>query len=309
MKSRELCEYLERLRSARNISQEAFTDGVVSLRQYRRYLNGESDLPFQVLDLLSEKLGIQTINLLREIETERINEAKKVDSLYNSMSNNSTIEFMKLSSELRNREFLDIENERLYKHSLINDQFSRGIISSELAFENNKKLINYPKIFKQTILTLTEMLILSSLVDFSENQAEQIEITDKLKHFIYDESFVLNINYQSAFNILLFRLAKYYGKNEKYEDVIKFCRIGINRNDSLRYYYLNDYFYYFLSLAYYRQNDEENHIKYLVKCFNVLHFEGNQKKIDKFTNLINKDFNIEFKEFVTNIYKAQLEAK
>jgi transcriptional regulator with XRE-family HTH domain len=309
MKSKELCEYLERLRSARNISQEAFTDGVVSLRQYRRYLNGESDLPFQVLDLLSEKLGIQTINLLREIETERIEESKKVDALYNSVSNNSTIEFMKLSAELRNREFLDVENEKLYKHSLINDQFSRGIISGEYAFESNKKLINYPKILKQTILTLTEMLILSSLVDYSDNPLEKTEINDRLKNFIYDESFVLNINYQSAFNILLFRLAKFYGKNEKYDDVIKFCRIGINRNESLRYYYLNDYFYYFLTLSYYRLNDIKNHEKYLVKCFNVLQFEGNQKKIDKFTNLINKDFGIEFKEFVMNIYKAQLEEK
>jgi len=79
MKSKELCNYLERLRSARNMSQESFTTGITSLRQYRRYLSGESDLPFQVIDQLCDRLGIQTINLIRELETARIEESKEID--------------------------------------------------------------------------------------------------------------------------------------------------------------------------------------------------------------------------------------
>ena len=71
MKSQELCNYLERLRTARNISQESLAQGITSLRQYRRYMNGESEIPFQIIDQLCDRLGIKTINLIREIETSR----------------------------------------------------------------------------------------------------------------------------------------------------------------------------------------------------------------------------------------------
>ncbi len=48
--------------------------------------------------------------------------------------------------------------------------------------------------------------------------------------------------------------------------------------------------------------------KCIVECFNVLHFENNADKIQKFTNLINEDFNIEFRDFVMAHYtKNKLE--
>jgi len=59
----------------------------------------------------------------------------------------------------------------------------------------------------------------------------------------------------------------------------------------------------------YRLGDMENYQTMLIKCFNVLHFEGTEKKIEKFTHLINSDFSIHFKDFVLNYYKNELEEK
>ena len=96
VKSKELSNYLERIRTARNISQELFTNGITSLRQYRRYLSGESDIPFQVIDQLCDRLGIQTINLIRELETARIQESKDVDAFYNFVVYNNHEEINRL---------------------------------------------------------------------------------------------------------------------------------------------------------------------------------------------------------------------
>jgi len=306
LKSRELCEYLEQLRSARNISQESFTEGIVSLRQYRRYINGESDLPFQVLDLLTERLGIQTINLLREIEYAKIEESKKVEKLYNFMSNNSYDEFNKLYNELKNREFIDHENEIVYKHSVTYSQLKKGLISKETALKMNSELINYPKIMKQTVYTIAEMLVLNSIADLVEPKKESSQILEILKSYIFDDKFATNSNYQTSYNILLFHLSKQYGKNEKYEDVISLCKIGISKNASIRSFYLNDYFYYFLALSYYRLGNFKEYEDSLVSCFNTIQIENNKQKYDKFSNLIQSDFNIDFTEFVIEHYRKTI---
>jgi hypothetical protein len=305
MKSQDLCGYLERLRSSRNISQEIFTNGIVSLRQYRRYLSGESDIPFQVADKLSERLGVQTINLLGEIEATRFEEKRKVDKFYNSVLNNSKDDVQSMITYFQNLEFIDPENKVLFLHGLslyllITDQDTRSV-----TVQKNKDLIVYPSILKRTIITLNEMVILSSILDYSEDPKDTQEISDRLKQFLENRSFVIGTGHEPIFNLVLFRLARYSGKNNLFGDVINYCTMGIERNHSHKFYYLLDYYYYYSSLAYYSLGDIPNYELMLVKCFNVLQTEGNQKKIDKFTSLINEDFSINFKEFVVSYYQKQ----
>jgi transcriptional regulator with XRE-family HTH domain len=305
MKSQDLCGYLERLRSARNISQEIFTNGIVSLRQYRRYLSGESDIPFQVADKLSERLGVQTINLLGEIEATRFEEKRKVDKFYNSVVNNSKDDVLSMITYFENLQFIDPENKVLFLHGLslyllITDQDTRSV-----TVQKNKDLIAYPAILKRTIITLNEMVILSSILDYSDDPNDTQEISEKLKQYLENRSFVIGTGHEPIFNLVLFRLARYSGKNSLFGDVINYCTMGIERNHSHKFYYLLDYFYYYSALAYYRLGDMDNYQVTLIKCFNVLQTEGNQKKIDKFTLLINQDFSINFKEFVINYYQKQ----
>jgi hypothetical protein len=309
LKSAELCVYLERLRSARNISQESFVTDVVSIRQYRRYLNGESDIPFPVVDVLCMKLGIQTIDLLRELETERIIESQKMINFYNMIANNSLEDAQHFINETNQDQIIDPENKMLFLHGVAQMKTLMGTLSKAESFKLNKSLLGYPKFSKKTIFTEVEMLIMSSLLDYSENSNETVDIYNKLKKHLSDRSIVLSSTQTSSINLTLFRLAKYSGRNKNFEDVIEYCSIGIQNNITARSFYLMDYFFYFSALASYRLGDMENYQTMLIKCFNVLHFEGTEKKIEKFTHLINSDFSIHFKDFVLNYYKNELEEK
>ncbi|MBU1142944.1 MAG: helix-turn-helix transcriptional regulator [Firmicutes bacterium] len=305
MKSQDLCGYLERLRSSRNISQEIFTNGIVSLRQYRRYLSGESDIPFQVADKLSDRLGVQTINLLGEIEATRFEEKRKVDKFYNSVVNNSKDDVLSMISYFENLEFIDPENKLLFQHGLslyllITEQATRSV-----TVQKNKEIINYPSILKRTIITLYEMVILSSILDYSDDPDDTAEISVRLKTFLVNRSFIIGTGHEPIFNLVLFRLARYSGKNNLYDDVINYCNMGIERNHSHKFYYLLDYFYYYSALSYYSLGDMPNYEIMLVKCFHALQTEGNQKKIEKFSSLISEDFNINFKDFVISFYQKQ----
>ena len=301
MKSKELCIFLERLRFARNISQEAFTDDVVSIRQYRRYLSGESDIPFQIIAKLTSRLGVKTDNLLREFEVAKLEETNAINKLYNLAVNYSQDEFIEFSKKIPLDHIIEHSNRMMYQHSIIINQMFTNKITKLEAANANAKLINYPKMLNQQIMTSVEMLILSSFLDlFDESQHQKI--IEKITDYIKDQSTVISGGNEKFLSLILARLAKYMGVKQDYESVIKYCDQGIKRNLEAKSYYLMDYFYYYKSLAYYRFGDLESYEKNLVNCFNVLQFEGNDKKIEKFTNLIDKDYDISFESFVTNYY-------
>jgi len=304
MKSKELCIYLERLRAARNISQEAFTLNVVSLRQYRRYLNGESDIPFQVIHNLTAKLGVKTDNLLRELENVKVEETKLINKLYNLAVNLAHDEFIKLSREVPLEHIIEKSNQLLYQHSVILDNLYQKKLTKFEAATQNAKLINYPKILSQQIMTSIEMLILSSFLDVFDVTQHELIIA-KIKDFINDNSLVISGGNEMMMSLVLARIAKYYGIKENYPAVLEYCNIGIQRNMQLKSYFLMDYFYYYSALVHYELKNIDLYEKCIVECFNVLHFEDNADKIQKFTNLINEDFNIEFKDFVVSYYTKQ----
>ncbi len=297
MKSRELCIYLERIRSARNMSQEDFVSDVVSIRQYRRYLNGESDIPYPVMDVLCDKLGIQTITLLKELEAARIEETAKIDQLHNNLfvQNYDVIE--KSIDTIDDSQIIDPENRLFYNQIMLQYQLKRGKITKETYVEKCKELLGFPKFKKKTLYTLIEIHVLASMLDYIESKKESESIFNKLIEQLGDDRLHLNDQYSHTINIALFRLAKYSGIKERYQDVIYFCDLGIRRNLKKNNFYLMDYFFYFSSLSHYRLGHLEQHETMLFQCFNILYFEGIKSNIDKFTRWINKDFNIEFDRF------------
>jgi transcriptional regulator with XRE-family HTH domain len=69
MISKELINHFERLRIARGgLSQLDFIEGIISITQYRRYLKGDSKLPFRVIVELSNRLGLKYDYVLDQID-------------------------------------------------------------------------------------------------------------------------------------------------------------------------------------------------------------------------------------------------
>jgi len=306
IKNNGLCIYLEQLRSARHISQLSFVEDIISLRQYRRYLKGESDIPFSVVAQLASKLGIKTDTILREFETVRLEETKTMNSLYNLAVNYAHKEFSSLFKTINPDSIIEFSNLLLYKHSITINDYYRKAISVPQVREMNKDLVNYPTVLDQGILSTSEMLILTFLIDVMPVE-DQNKIIEKLSYYLDDQKLIISGANDKVYTLILARLAKYSGILESYHQVIEFCDIGIKRNLTLFSFYLMEFFYYYKSLAYYHLGDDENFKLSLKRCFNVLEFEGNENKIKKFVNLINDDYDIEFKTYVLDMYQKEQE--
>ncbi|BCR35862.1 hypothetical protein [Mariniplasma anaerobium] len=309
MKSNTLCIYIERLRIARHISQETFLHEIVSIRQYRRYLKGESDIPFSVISQLTTRLGMKTDTILREFEVAKIEETSKMNNLYNLAVNYDHKKFSELAKTISIDHIIEPTNVLLYKHSImLNNYYSRKI-SVEQMRQMSKELVNYPFVLEQGVLNTMELLILTFLIDVLPTE-DQTKIIEKITEYLNDSRVIVSGGNEKVLTLILARLAKNSGILESYDQVIKFCNLAINRNKSLISFYIMDYLYYYKSLAYYKLGDQKKFEESLTKCFNILEFEGNETKTKKFINLINDDYNIDFQNYILDLYaKRRIEGK
>lgn len=304
MKSSTICIYIERLRIARHISQEVFLHDVVSTRQYRRYLNGESEIPFNVIHSLTSKLGLKTDTLFREFEAAKIDESTKMNQLYNFAVNYDHDSFSELAKKFSIEHIIEPFNVLLYKHSILLNKYYSRKISTDQVRQMTIDLIKYPSVLDQGVLNTIELLIITFLIDVLPLE-DQNKIIQKITLYLNDSKIIISGGNEKVLTLILARLAKHSGILESYRQVIKFCNLAIKRNKSLLSFYLMEYLYYYKSLAFYRLGEIDKFEESLTKCFNILEFEANEPKIKKFEDLINDDFNIDFKSHVLDLYNKK----
>ncbi len=308
MKSNGLCIYIESLRIARHISQELFVMNVISLRQYRRYLKGESDIPYTVVNQLSSKVGMKTDAILREFEIAKVEETNKMNKLYNFAVNYDHVNFTEFSKSISIEHIIEPVNILLFKHSSMLDEYYKRKLTTEEMRDMSINLVNYPGVLDQGVINTIELLILTFLMDVMP-LIEQNRIIDKISQYLNDSKIIVSGGNEKVLTLILARLAKHSGIIESYQQVIRFCNIAINRNKTLLSYYLMDYLYYYKSLAYYKLEDQKQFEISLNKCFNILEFDGNALKTQKFINLINEDYQIDFKNYILDLYQKNKEIK
>ncbi len=300
----ELSNYLEKIRFGRNISQEEFVEGVVSIRQYQRYKIGASVIPYEKIEQFADKLGIGTKKLLTEFEKEKSKQYAKINAFYNAVANNDYKNAITLKSELDNDLIISEEGRQYYTHAKIVYQYYSRKLSLSEVIDKVSSLINYPEILKQKYFTDVEVLILSFLLSvFSGKQQEAL--LSKLNSLFSSEESIMSGDSSYIYTLILMRIAKTFGIKRDYPKVIYYCDMGLEKGINFKNYYLWEYFYYYKALAHHALRQHEEFDEALLRCYNVLNMEGNHSKIEKFTALIEKDFAINFRSYIVNLIRPE----
>ncbi|MFA5381077.1 MAG: helix-turn-helix transcriptional regulator [Candidatus Izemoplasmatales bacterium] len=302
MNSMEISVFLENIRYGRKISQDDFCSGIVSLRQYQRYRNGECEITYEKLEQFANKLGIPTKKMMYEFERSRSIQYKMITMFYNAVVNRDAALAKEYKAKVEKENIFDEDRQLYFNHALMMNDYYRGIITKADMLDSTSKLINYPTIIKQKFLTDIEVLILSFLLTLSEGY-EQMRLLNKLTELFENEDWIMSGESNFAYSLILMRMSQVYGIQKNFSQVIKYCDLGIKRGIYCKQYYLMEYFYYYRALANFRLECYDIYEESLFRCYGVLHLEGNKKKIEKFTNLIEKDFHINFDAFIINYLK------
>ena len=303
MNSMELSNYLEKIRFGRNVSQEEFVSGVVSIRQYQRYKNGDSVIPYEKIDQFAEKLGINTKKLLTEFERERSKQYAKINNFYNAVANNDYKSAINLKKDLDSDLIISEEGRKYYMHAkIVYDYYARKLALNEV-INKVSNIINYPDVLTQKYFTDVEVLILSFLLSVFSGKQQEI-LLDKLNMiFNSDESIIAGDNSDYIYTLILMRIAKTFGIRKNFPRVIYYCDMGLERGILNKQYYLWEYFFYYKALAHNALGQREEFDDSLLRCYHVLNMEGNHAKIEKFTGLIEKDFKLNYRSYIVNLIK------
>lgn len=300
--SRELALFLEKMRFLRGISQEDFTDGIISNRQYQRYISGESPMPYHLIDLFAERLNVKKELLLLEFDNHALKETLSIVNYFSAVVNRDVENIQQTKSKIDPNYIIDPDNRKSYRFTSLHEKYNFNKISVDEFKRGISEIIDYPKILSQTAMSILEVTILSRMLDIVSEQ-EQITIARKIGGFLENPDLVWSGNQIITFNVIIFHLTKFYGMQKDYKNVINYSKLGIKFNTRTKSYNNLDYYYYFLALAYYRLNDLGNYNLNLYKCYSALIVNDSPTRLQNFTQVIEKDFGINYKQFIIDYLK------
>lgn len=293
MKSRELCILLDDLRQTKKLSMESYIDGIVSLRQYKRYLYGTSEMPYKIFLKLSDRLGWNPMNILYELDQKKVSQLQRLDTFYNHVVSYQFDAASKLAEQLKKETFIDPTFETYFRIGLLLMEYWKSPTNPVSYATRCAELIDYPAILKNEVLNPIELLALSILMTFVQG-SEKDDIISKLEQVITSSSFHFLGKDFYVVQFIHVKLAKEYGIRKQNEQVIKICLKAVEYA-KLNYSYFNlDYLYYYLALAYRNIQDMEKAHQYLKKLVIDLEVQDNHEKKDKFEQLVTSDFILSF---------------
>jgi len=296
VESQALVSYIEKIRYGRNISQEQMLNGIISIRQYRRYLYGKVEIPFGVIAQIATKMGIPPNKLLLEFQEERNRERRLINSFYNAVANRNIELSNKFLEQITEDQIMDDEQIMIFRSALANYKYFIKEITKEEMIEQQKRIVHYPKIMENSILTDSEMIILANILD--GDKEEHLDILNRFEMIFLNSDFHISGDNAATMLQIVFWLSKYYGRKKNYTKTIEFCNYGISKNNELRTVYLMEYFYYYIALSFKRLGQITKYKESLYKT--ILHLEIINDDVRKthFSNIIIKDLDIDPLTFV-----------
>jgi tetratricopeptide (TPR) repeat protein len=287
---------MENIRYDRNITLEKYLFGVISQRQYYRYKRGETEVPFDVILKFANKLEITLIKLISSFHEEAAKQKEVIRKYINLILNNQIKEAKKLIKEKGKYIEIDDEIEFFYNVAQLFLEYRLNFLNIDDVIQKLKVNVHYDKIMNNESLHDNEIYVLGLIMEHSEKDRD--DILYKINQLRINKKLLLSGNV--LFNAqVYFWIIKNLGRQEKYHDVIEIAQEAIKYNKENYSTYANEYFYYYLALAYYRTNNQEAFEEALKNVIlYVLRLEGRKK--NHFIEMIKKDTGIDYLDFLIN---------
>lgn len=299
MISREMCVLLDDFRQKKKLSMIKFTDEIVSLRQYKRYLYGTSEMPFKMFVDLCGRIQTDPMYLIFELERKRIEQLTTLDDLNRAIITNDYQKADEIIEALKSETLLDKANEIYFQVQLLLMGFYKKEMPDVFYANQCAKLINYPAILTHDILSSIEMSGLALMLNFLP-QNERQPVLDKLNTLVTEKAFEFINKDFYMLNSIRLKLAREYGMLRDFDKVVPLCTQVVRACENYQSYFNLDLTYYYLALSYKHLNDVEKAHHYLEKMYFALKVNPNVSAYEKYNKLILKDFGFDFESLIQN---------
>lgn len=298
--SREIALYIDRLRTYRNITLEDFLFDIVSIRQYRRYMSGDSTLSFVILDQLSKRLGFDAEILIMELQTEKARQADQIKNIYNTVISKNLVKAKELMQEVNEEHILSESDRLLFDCSKIFYDLYSGKITQLDTISKTKALVELDKLLLKKALSTSELLILVSFLSFEEYKEKNL-IAEKLALYTKNNITIVSGHNIRVLTLVLKELSRYYSFLDNFEKMQYYAEEGIKYSISMRSFYLLDTLFYFAVASSHELGQFDKRDEYIINTMGILIAEGIKPKIEHYVGLFKRNFNVDYKKLLQNI--------
>jgi hypothetical protein len=302
MNNNDFAQFLDDIREARNVTREDFVQGIISLRQYYRFIKGESTLRNDVILQLIEKLELNNAFFHMYFKKSKDTEYENLLKLYKHIYLNDLNKAQALYETLDQSAFLTTSNLKFFQFLRLVLKIKQKELPYDGGMEKIIEIADYPAVMSKEVLTFTEKTMLTYITNYLMDVKKDVRIADffyriakneiENQHSIDKDSFM--------FRLLAAKTMAMTGEHEKaYEIILPTEELFI----------VSDNYVPMLNLLYYKAQVERyldhangtKELKYrksLQKLIGLLHLSDNKELTDDYQSKIENRFNLKISDLV-----------
>ncbi len=297
--SQEFGLFIDNIRSSRNMSREDFVDGIMSTRQFQRYLKGESSISIEKIIMLIDRLELEFFTLYNQFLKSTNEEYNIIYKIYNQIILFQYKDAYDTIENHKNYVFSSPYYGKLFKLYQIITNHKLLRISNEMAITKMEKHINYSEIITINQLNFIELTALIYLSQILDNVSKRKIIMVKLYNVIRDNK-ISDMNENDNRMITIYAsFSKLLGIQHEFEKVVFIAKKGIELCEKYKTTISLADLYYYCALGYLEQGQKEKALSYAKKTFFTLEIENADLRYKAFKDSFEKHFNIKFDDFKT----------
>lgn len=290
--SQEFGLFIDNIRRSRNMSREDFVDGILSTRQFQRYLKGESSITNDKIFQLVDKLEMNILNVYKLFINREDTEYKLVHNIYNLIITFNYKEAFNIINQTEESTFSSKYNQSFFLYCKITTLYNLKRISKHMAMNQYKRLIDYPKCLDYEDVNFIELITLISLSSYQLINKDDKRIAYFLYNILKEERLRYDNEINSKIPSLIVATCQTLGMLREYDKVLRLSQQGIKLCFKAQILNSLPHLFYYKSLALLNQDKREDALKEVKKLFMLLEIQNNEEKITVFDDLLQKHFNI-----------------
>jgi transcriptional regulator with XRE-family HTH domain len=200
----EMMMALDQIRNNRKISVENLTEGIISRRNYSRYLSGEIRPPFEVVEALLKKLDVSLLNFSLYLGN-HIEAANQDEIEFRDLIRLGNIEeaYEKYYTTLKNKRLKTVYNSKAIPMGLVYTEFYMNKTSKYDAISRARIIIDLESVINSLIIdddTIEALNIYSKFADCKDKR----KIISYMSNVIFSDNYKLFFSYYQQSQLLIY---------------------------------------------------------------------------------------------------------
>ena len=291
MNNNDFAKFIDEIRESRKMSREELVDSILSIRQYFRFIKGESSLRTESLNQLFHRLEVAPHTAYRLFNRKYNEPNQRLSNVYQELFKRDSKSASKLLNDI-DFDSLTYESQQKYYRILeAMIQSNLGLKPYSVAADKVMEVIDYPNVIDKEIINYYEniglVFILKHLMTEKDYRLAKVNYD-----FLMDESNANN--YHSLVNkvAMCMGTSQMLGYIEEYEKSLKIAEKGLDMVYKETNYMMMIPLFLLQAMAEKRLYDDHRYKKTVRKIYMLLYIYDSKQWYDDYVPFIEKQFNL-----------------